>query len=946
MRLTDVFIFLPEPPASSFLYVGYYDPILVAVSIGIAIFASLAALDVANRVRIAETWPVRMAWLVLGALAMGGGTWAMHFIGMLALQLPCSVSYDATITYWSMLPGVLASAVAIDVIRYPKPSQVRLILGSLLLGAGIGTMHYTGMAAMRIDGLVRYNPQLFALSLVVAVVLAFLALQIRYRVTSWRWRVPVAATVMGCAISGMHYTAMAATYFLREGDAGIPDSAFQPTLLAAIVSIFTVLLIALVMVATFAGRNQETARRLRESEFHIRNILETTEEGFVQIDLDWRIREANPAFCTILGRTRNSVLGHRITDYYTTESVAVFAAEIPKRDAGLSSTYDIVLIRSDGELRYCHMSGSPIVNREGERTGSFALVTDYSDQVAHDAYVRRAVAVFENTAEGVMMTDPEGHILSVNPAFERITGYSAAEAVGKKSSLLQSARHGEEFYQRMWADINATGHWQGEIWNRRKNGETYPEWLTISAVRDSANRVQNYIGVFSDISDIKRSAEELERLAHYDPLTDLANRLLLGAQLQHALERAARHRNSLVVMEIDLDGFKTVNDTLGHPAGDRLLQIVARRIRAALRIEDIVARLGGDEFAVVIETVASASDAATVAEKLTAVIAEPLDLDGQTACVTSSIGIAVYPSDGEDATTLLKVADTALYVAKREGRNTFRFYDQKMSAAVHRRHELEQGLRYAIERGELELWYQPQISLAKRGVAGAEALVRWRHPERGLIAPADFLTVACDTGLIVPLGEWVLRTACRQAQAWQRAGIDIGRIAVNVDGLQIMRSDFVATVETVLAETGLTPERLELEITESFLLENAENGMGTVARFSNMGVNVAIDDFGTGYSSLAYLKYLHADCLKIDKSFINGLPEDSDGRAIVQAVISLGRGLGFMLVAEGVETGEQLAYLGKVGCDLVQGYYFAKPMPAAEFERWLDAAPFERLLAV
>lgn len=944
MRPFDALVFLPETPVSSFLYVGIYDPKLVVLSVCIAIFAALAALDVADRARLAETILSRLAWLALGALAMGGGIWAMHFIGMLALQLPCSVNYDAAITYWSMLPGILASAVAIDVIRHAHPSQLRLISGSLLLGAGIGTMHYTGMAAMRIDGLVRYNPQLFFLSIVVAVVLAFLALQIRYRVKSRRWRVPVAATVMGCAVSGMHYTAMAATYFLREGDVSIPDSAFQPTLLATIVSIFTVLLIALVMVATLAGRIQETARRLRESEYQTRNIIETTQEGFAQVDVNQLLQKVNPAFCAMLGRDRDNVIGRRITEFFTPESVLVFNGEMLKRDAGLSSTYDIVLVRPDGELRHCHFNGSPIFNPDGERIGSFALVTDISDRIAHEAYVRRAVTVFENTAEGVVTTDTEGRIQSINPAFERITGYSEADAVGKKSSILKSGRHETDYYRQMWADLLSVGHWQGEIWNRRKNGEIYPEWLSISSVRDDAERVQNYIGVFSDISDIKRSAAELERLAHYDPLTNLANRLLLGAQLRHALNRATRSNDCLVVMEIDLDGFKTVNDTLGHPAGDRLLQIVAGRLKGILRTGDIVARLGGDEFAVVMEAVAIVADAATVAEKIIAVIAEPIDLDGPTACVTSSIGIAVFPTDGMDATALLKAADTALYVGKREGRNTYRFYDQKMSTAVQRRHELEQGLRYAIERGELELWYQPQISLAKRCVAGAEALVRWRHPERGLIPPSEFLTVACDTGLIVPLGEWVLYTACRQAQAWLAAGIDIGRMAVNVDGQQIMRSEFVATVEAVLAATDLPPERLELEITENFLLENAENGMGTVARFSHMGVNIAIDDFGTGYSSLAYLKYLHADCLKIDKSFINGLPEDSDGSAIVQAVISLGRGLGFTLVAEGVETGEQLAYLRKVGCDLVQGYYFAKPMPANEFAAWLATVSFDNLL--
>lgn len=945
MTLTDALVFLPVPPASSALYIGHYDPRLVVLSVVIAIFASLAALDVADRIRFAATLPGRLAWLALGALAMGGGIWAMHFIGMLALQLPCSVSYDAPITYWSMLPGVLASAVAIDVIRQVRPSQLRLIGGSLLLGAGIGTMHYAGMAAMRIDGLVRYNPQLFSLSLVVAVALAFLALQIRYRLRNRRWRVAVAATVMGCAVSGMHYVAMAATYFVRADDAGIPDSMFRPTVLALIVALFTVLLIVLALVATVAGRSQQTARRLRESEFRIRSILETTQEGFLQIDLDHVLREANPAFCAMLGRPRAEVIGRRYTDFFVPESVAVFEAQLPKRAAGQSSSYDIVVVRPDGERRHCRCNGTPIYDSDGERIGSFALVSDVTDRIAHEAYVRRAVAVFENTAEGVVMTDAQGRIQSVNPAFERITGYAAAEVVGRRPNVLRSGRHDEAFYQRMWADIIMSGSWKGEIWNRRKNGEIYPEWLTISAVQDAAGKVENYIGVFSDISDIKRSAAELERMAHYDPLTGLANRLLLNAQLQHALERAERHGEQLAVMELDLDGFKNVNDTLGHPAGDRLLQIIAGRLSEELRSEDIVARLGGDEFAVVMEAVGSASDAATVAEKIIAAIAEPLVLDGKSARVTSSIGIALFPADGTDATTLLKAADTALYVGKREGRNTYRFYDQRMSAAVQQRHELEQGLRLAIERDELELWYQPQIDLARGTVAGVEALVRWRHPVRGLIAPSEFLPVACETGLIVQLGEWVLRAACRQTQAWLAAGIDVGRIAINVDGQQIVRSDFVATVEAVLAETGLPPRNLELEITEGFLLENAENGMGTVAQFSYMDVNVAIDDFGTGYSSLAYLKYLYADCLKIDRSFIDDLPGDSDSAAIVQAVVRLGRGLGFKLVAEGVETAAQLAYLRKTGCHLVQGYYFTRPLPVAEFESWLSGGELARLLA-
>lgn len=945
MSLSDVFVFLPVAPPSSFLYVGIYDPKLVALSVCIAVFASLAALDVAVRARRAEDLRSRAAWIALGALAMGGGIWAMHFIGMLALQLPCSVRYDPWLTLWSILPGILASAIAINVIRHARPSQWQIATGSLLLGTGIGTMHYTGMAAMRIDGLVRYNPQLFLLSLVVAMVLAFLALQIRYRMRiGSQLGTAVAALVMGCAVSGMHYTAMAATYFLREGDVHIPDSLFQPTLLAVVVSVISVLLIVLVMVAAVAGRTQESMRRLRENEYRMRNILETTQEGFLRIDRDMRVIEVNAAYCDMFGRPRASLIGRPASEFFLPESVAVFAAQMPRREAGLSSSYEIVLARPDGTTRHCNFNGTPIYDADGERQGSFALVTDITDRIAHEAYVRRAVAVFENTAEGVVTTDDQGLIQSVNPAFERITGFTAAEAVGNRPAILKSGHHPDAYYQQMWAEINQSGQWQGEIWNRRKNGEIFPEWLTISVVRDAQGRVQNYIGVFSDISDIKRSAAELERLAHYDPLTDLANRLLFGAQLRHALGRAARRGDLLAVMEIDLDGFKNVNDTLGHPAGDRLLQIVAGRLREVLRSEDIVARLGGDEFAIVMESIDSADGAAVVADKVIAAIAEPLDLDGQSARVTSSIGIALFPADGTDATTLLKAADTAMYVGKREGRNTYRFYDAHMSAVVRQRHELEQGLRLAIERNELELWYQPQIDLARRCVVGAEALIRWRHPERGLMRPDEFLQVASDTGLIVPLGEWVLRTACRQVQQWQSAGIVLDHVAVNVDGQQVVRSDFVATVQAVLDETGLPAERLELEITESFLLENAENGMGMVACFSGMGVQTAIDDFGTGYSSLAYLKYLHVDSLKIDKSFIDDLPLDSAGAAIVQSIARLGRGLALQLIAEGVETADQLAYVRQVGCDLVQGYYFSRPLPVDEFEAWLATDPVPRLL--
>lgn len=945
MKPIDALIFLPAPPESSLLYVGIYDPWLVMLSVLIAILASLAALLVADRIRLAESRGTHLGWLGLGALAMGMGIWAMHFIGMLALSLPCGVNYDLLITVASMLPGALASAVAIEVLRKAKPSQRRLLVGSVLLGAGVGTMHYTGMAAMRIDGLLRYNPQLFLWSIAVAVMLAFVALQVRYRIGNRRWRLAMAATVMGCAVSGMHYTAMAATYFIRADDVSIPISALNPNLLAVLVSVVTGLLVALVLAATVAARHQENLQRLGASEFRLRSILETTQEGFLQIDTANVLHEVNPAFCAIVDRSHADLIGTALADLMTSEGAGIFQAEMLKRAAGLSSSYEVALIRPDGSLRHCHFNGTPIFDSEGERVGSFALVSDITERIAHEAYERQAVAIIEFTAEGVMLTDRNERILSINPAFTRITGYSEQEVLGLSPALLKSGRHEEYFYQQMWAEILDSDHWQGEIWNRKKNGEIFPEWLTISAVRDGNGELKNYIGVFSDISHIKRSAAELERLAHYDPLTNLANRQLLDAQLRHALDRAQRYQELLVVMALDLDGFKNVNDTLGHPAGDRLLQIIAQRLKDVLRAEDIIARMGGDEFVVVLESVESVDDVSHVAEKILAACAEPLDLEGQVARVTCSIGIALFPNDGQDAIALIKAADTSMYVSKRGGRNTYRFYAAEMTSSVRKRHEVEQGLRNAIDRNELELWYQPQIALKSKRVVGVEALVRWRHPERGLVPPGDFLPVASDTGLIVPLGEWVLRTACRQAKTWHEAGLGLEHVAVNVDGQQIVRTDFVETVENVLAETGLSPHHLELEITEGFLLENAERGMGTVMRFSDMGVDVAIDDFGTGYSSLAYLKYLHADCMKIDKSFVDDLPNDSISAAIIQAITGLGHGLGFTIVAEGVETHEQLVYLRNVNCDLVQGYYFAKPMPPAEFEAWLRADTIAALLA-
>ncbi|MDX5410814.1 MAG: EAL domain-containing protein [Thauera sp.] len=564
----------------------------------------------------------------------------------------------------------------------------------------------------------------------------------------------------------------------------------------------------------------------------------------------------------------------------------------------------------------------------------FARITGLAVQkVRAEAALRQSSAVFESTRDGVVITTLEPRIVAVNPAYTEITGYSAEEAIGRNPSLLRSGRHDRAFYQAMWASLRQVGYWQGEVWNRRANGEVYPQWLTLSTVRDEAGEPSHYVGVFTDLTQLKRSEQQLEHLTHYDPLTDLPNRLLVQSRLEHAIDQARRHRGRLGVLFVDLDRFKNVNDSLGHPAGDALIQAVAGRLRAGLRVEDTLARLGGDEFLVVIEDLESADEAASVARKLTELVQQPFRVAGdREVIVSASVGISLYPDDGASATDLIQYADAALYQAKAEGRNSFCFYASELTAAVSERMEMEMGLRRALERGELRIHYQPLVSL-KGGRVGAEALLRWQPPGEALVRPDRFIPLAEETGLIVPIGGWVLREACRQARAWLDAGLDFGGVAVNLSVRQFRARDLVSLVAEVLRETGLPAARLQLEITESALMDEVEQAVDTLHRLHALGVTLAVDDFGTGYSSLAYLKRFPIGTLKVDQSFVRGIAVDESDRAIVVATIAMARGLGFSTTAEGVETEAQLAILRTLGCDAYQGFLFSRPLEAAEFAR-------------
>lgn len=546
--------------------------------------------------------------------------------------------------------------------------------------------------------------------------------------------------------------------------------------------------------------------------------------------------------------------------------------------------------------------------------------------------LRQAAAVFESTRDGVFITDLDAHIVAVNRAFSDITGYGQDEAYGLNPRVLQSGRHDAAFYRSMWGALLESGYWQGEVWNRRKSGELYQQLLTISTVRDEAGAASHFVAVMTDISQLKRSEAQLDYLAHHDPLTDLPNRLLLQSRVQHAIERAERQRDHVALLFIDLDRFKNVNDSLGHPVGDELLTAIARRLRARLREADTLARLGGDEFVLLIENLAAPEDAAHVAQTLLDLMREPFRLaQDRDMYIGASIGISVYPEDGSSVTELIQHSDVAMYQAKEAGRGAFRFYTESMSRAAQDRLHLDTRLRRALDNDEFCLHYQPQIDQVSGRVVGAEALIRWQDPDEGMVSPARFIPVAEETGLIVPIGEWVLRTACAQARAWQRAGYTLS-IAVNLSARQLQHTDIVQRMAALMAEFGLEAGRLELELTESMLAVDLEQTEARLSALKALGIALSIDDFGTGYSSLAYLKRFPIDVLKIDQSFVRDIPQDRNDMEIAATIIAMAHTLKLRVVAEGVETPEQLAFLKERECDAWQGYLCSKPVPADVFE--------------
>lgn len=611
---------------------------------------------------------------------------------------------------------------------------------------------------------------------------------------------------------------------------------------------------------------------------------------------------------------------------------------LPRLREQLSHQVEIEIQTKQGDYRFADFALTMLTagdNHTDRGGGIICYARDITNRKKSEERIRFSSRFLEDTSEAVVITDVDANIIEVNQAFEKMTGYRREEALGRNPRILQSGHYDAEFYRDLWNTLLTTGHWEGEIWSRRKNNDLHPKWLSISAVYDQRGRITHYVGTSHDLTAFKQTQEKLEELAHYDQLTSLPNTLLFRDRLQQAMARARREGHQMALLIFDIDRFKEVNDSLGHSAGDLVLTEIAQRLRQELSSADTICRPGGDEFYLLLGRVTDIDTVVQVAQKVLALFGKPFRAANHELHLSPSIGIALFPDDAEEVDNLIQSVETAMYHAKKEGGNHFQFFQESMFTAALGKITLKNRLRKALEQDEFELYYQPKIAADGKTVVGAEALIRWVQPERGPVSPAEFIPLAEESGLIIPIGEWVLRQACRQSLLWQQAGLPPLRIAVNLSAVQFKQSGLSDEINWILEEIGLPAELLELEITESLLMEDVISANATLWKLKEMGIHLALDDFGTGYSSLSYLKNFPLDTLKIDREFVRDLSTDEEDRAVIITIITLAHSLKMEVVAEGVEDADQVAFLRQRNCDVFQGYHFSRPLPAGEFEEFL-----------
>lgn len=683
---------------------------------------------------------------------------------------------------------------------------------------------------------------------------------------------------------------------------------------------------------------------LLESKQKLVDIIDFMPDPTLIIDKDGRVIVWNREIAKLTGVPSDKILGRNNYEYsipFCGERRPILVDLVLNPNPEFEKNYEEFMRYGDNiygrsfvamlqsKPAYLSSSASLLRNSAGEIVGAIECIRDRSGQRKAEERIKLLASIFDNSGEAIVITDSNNIIIEVNKAFSQFTGYSCEEAIGQNPKILKSGIEGVEFYKEMWRCLLENNYWQGEIWDKRKDNSLYPKWLTITTIRDKYNNITNYFASFSDISQRKEAERRIEHLAHNDSLTSLPNRFTLVEKFSQALEQAKRSSGSLSVMFIDLDRFKTINDSLGHQIGDMLLCEVATRLKKTLRAADIVARFGGDEFVIIQPLIRSEMESVHLAKKILNTISKPYILDNNTVYTTPSIGISIFPNDGDNVPELMKNADAAMYHAKSSGRNAYQMFTNEMHIVACKRMAIENSLRTAITNDEFILYYQPQVESITCKLVGFEALVRWQSPEHGLVSPDKFIPIAEETGLIVKIGEQVFQKACMQAALWESEGLPEVKIAVNLSARQLKQTNLAELFVEIMDTYKVNPKNIELEVTESMTMEDPKASILILNKLKNIGFDLAIDDFGTGYSSLSYLKLFPVHKLKIDKSFVNDIVTDPNDAAIASATIALGHNLGMKVIAEGVETEEQLDFLVKNGCDMIQGYLFSKPVSPA-----------------
>ncbi len=682
-------------------------------------------------------------------------------------------------------------------------------------------------------------------------------------------------------------------------------------------------------------------QRMARSSAQIRKLSRAVEQSpntIVITDSEGIIEYVNPQFSRISGYESQEAIGNAMRIHQSGMTADPVYEDLWRTiKSGQMWRGDLLNKTKRGTLYWEDVCISPIFDENGRITNFLSEQINITARKQAEEQIHLFEKVFVNANEAILISDANNNVLAVNPAFTAISGYTAEEVLGRNPHILASGLMDADFYRKMWASLATTGKWQGEIVDRRKDGQIYAEWLSVSALHNDDGKLTHYVALMTDISERKAAEERMSFLAQHDILTGLPNRMLFLDRLQQAITYAERQQTNVAILFLDLDRFKNVNDTVGHQIGDALLQEVARRIRFCVRSSDTISRQGGDEFVIMLPSLEDLGDIVHVVDKLIENIGKPYYLNGHVMHVTTSVGVSVYPQDGSESEALIRNADTAMYQAKYAGRNDYRFFTQEMNRAIATRVRMENKLRHALHNAELLLHYQPKVNLRTGEIIAVEALVRWQHPEDGLVSPAEFIPIAEETGMIVPLGEWVLNEACRQNQEWRMMGLREIVMAVNLSPAQFQDRELISVVLAALASSGMPASSLELEITESAMMRSPDQAIIMLNKISALGIRVSIDDFGTGYSSLSHLKKFPIDELKVDQSFVRDLTIDNDDAAIVSAVIGMAKSLGLSVIAEGVETLEQLRFLEGLDCDQIQGYLFSKPLPADEFRKLLES---------